>query len=755
MPQTVESIENNNVAIRTKDRYHSTIFGFVMWLYNHREAYEGYLRPEVVAEIQAVLFDTTIPIKQRRKKLRRAVVDQWCKKMSRQRPENCPVLMEKVDYKCVSEYMVQKTTNEDKLMSKGTYCGIRSGIIYLYTMSNLSPPPSFRENMSTLMKGFKRTIVQQKVDNGELLEEGKEAMSFACYKLLCKKFFEGKKDEYLFALLFLTLEWNLIARSDNIVNLSLSDFEWTDDSLVVYLKKTKTDQEGENGKVPFHLYANPSCPEICPVLALGMYLVNNPGLLAANGKLFTGDFQYNRYADILNLTLKKYEVEFARIGVKVGTIGTHSARKGAATLAASGCTISPSMASICTRAGWTLGGTRDKYIKYESAGDQFLGRTVCGLNSLVKEFSISPPFFNMNGGELGQVDHLIRTHIVGAGSISITMFEVLRMTFASIVYHQSTLMAKLHPQHRFRSHPFFSHLPQSLSPSRCRPMLYDEANDCERCPRLTGIPPHVAILNEMASLKSMFATSSADLKSTLHHELNQRGIGGEAFQANSILEDVKKVHQKMESILTTNFSLNSSNISSAASSSASLLPGLAPPVILTQPDVPVLVDTSSDDDSEPGGFSDGGCGRRKMYCWGGRLHNVPENFVLPRMTLQTLIIYWFCGSIQPHCPPLKYVNHRDFPGKEKYMRVQLNQMKRMIKEVVQAGQKVGFFHGNRLNMNNTGRATQLYEAVHKLFEFKTNSMNQPMNHNRRHSSLMWKTYHNTMQKNKWKLVGEP
>ena len=90
-------------------------------------------------------------------------------------------------------------------------------------------------------------------------------------------------------------------------------------------------------------------------------------------------------------------------------------------------------------------------------------------------------------------------------------------------------------------------------------------------------PPHVVILNEMASLKSMFATSSADLKSTLHHELNQRGICGEAFQANSILEDVKKVHQKMESILTTNFSLNSSNISSAALSSASLLPGLAPP----------------------------------------------------------------------------------------------------------------------------------------------------------------------------------
>ena len=91
------------------------------------------------------------------------------------------------------------------------------------------------------------------------------------------------------------------------------------------------------------------------------------------------------------------------------------------------------------------------------------------------------------------------------------------------------------------------------------------------------------------------------------------------------------------------------------------------------------------------------------------------------------------------------MNHNDFPGKEKYMRVQLNQMKRMIKEVIRAGYKVGFFHGNRLNMNSTGRATQLYESVHKLFEFKAVILT-PNNHTRRHTSLMWKTYHNNMQK---------
>ena len=98
MAPTVESIENNNVAIQTKERYNSTIFGFVMGLYNNRASYEGYLQPQVVTDIQEVLFDTTMTPKERKKKLRWSVVDGWCRKISQQRPENCPVVMEKVDY---------------------------------------------------------------------------------------------------------------------------------------------------------------------------------------------------------------------------------------------------------------------------------------------------------------------------------------------------------------------------------------------------------------------------------------------------------------------------------------------------------------------------------------------------------------------------------------------------------------------------------------------------------------------------------
>jgi hypothetical protein len=298
------------------------------------------------------------------------------------------------------------------------------------------------------------------VENGESLEEGKEAMSFHCYKLLCRKFFEGGKDEYMFALLFLTLEWNLIARSDNIVNLAVGDLEWCDDCLIIFLKKSKTDQEGVDGMTPFHIYFNPLDPSICPGLAMAVYLFANPGILRNNKKIFPAAHQYNRYSNILTKVIIDNKEEFERIGVKVGTIGSHSARKGAATLAASGCTVSPSMASICNRAGWKMGGTRDKYIKYESAGDQFLGRTLSGLSSLVKEFSVSPPFFNLPAGELASVDLFLRSNVVGGGDITAKTFEVARMCFASVVYHQTYLKEKLDAKHKFRSHPFMAHLPE-------------------------------------------------------------------------------------------------------------------------------------------------------------------------------------------------------------------------------------------------------------------------------------------------------
>jgi len=441
----VSAIENNCISARTKLRYSSTNFAFILWLHEH---HRHVLRPVIVDQIDAVITDD--PRVLRVKRLRKIIIDDWLNKMERTNPELCPVDMMQVTYDLVASYMTSKINNENKYFGRGTYVGIRSSIMYLFTMSNRSPPAGFRDRMATLMKGFKRTIVEQRVAAGEPLEEGKEAMSFPCLKLLCKKFSEGDKDEYHFAHLFLLLEWNLMARSDNIVHLHVNDFEFQDDALLVYMKKTKTDQDGNHGRTPYNCYFNAVDPHLNLGLALGMYLLSNPGIVSnPQNKLFPAEHQYNGYTSILNKIIESNKEEFARIGVQPGTIGTHSARKGAATYASNGSTSSPSLGAICRRAGWKMSGTHEKYIKFEKAGDQYLGRLLCGLNVLLPEFAMTPPFFNCSEDELNEIDAVLMSFVPGSPVISAITFEVLRMCFACVVYHHDFLIERLQENNRF------------------------------------------------------------------------------------------------------------------------------------------------------------------------------------------------------------------------------------------------------------------------------------------------------------------
>lgn len=267
---------------------------------------------------------------------------------------------------------------------------------------------------------------------------------------------------------------------------------------------------------------------------------------------------------------------------------------------------------------------------------------------------------------------------------------------------------------------------QDVSADMCRPMLFDEGMLCCHCPRATGIPPHVSILNQLATLNENIQKNSEMVLETLRAELTSRGVGSDTFHANDVLESVKKIHDQMTAMLSNQAA---AVLRGGVEGTIAASTGHAPDAT-----VPLMV-------SQPSG------GRRQMYCWGGMLHNVPENFVLPRMSLQTLIVYWYVGSNQPHCPPLKYVKCYDFPAKKKTMKVVLSQMKRMITEVIRASQLVGFYIDER-GIDSVHKATKLYEAIGHFFAYGA------IKHKRRHSSIAWKTYYSLMQKNKYKFVGE-
>jgi hypothetical protein len=161
-------------------------------------------------------------------------------------------------------------------------------------------------------------------------------------------------------------------RAENCVDCKITHITFEGDCLVFEFAKSKSQQDGEEHIGPWHIYANPKEPFICPILSLARYLFTFPTVLVGKSPLFEGTSQYNRYSKIFSRILRVHHNELP--GVNMGDLGTHSCRKGVATMVAAGCTCSPPIVSICVRAGWSMGGVKDRYLKHEKAGDQYVGR---------------------------------------------------------------------------------------------------------------------------------------------------------------------------------------------------------------------------------------------------------------------------------------------------------------------------------------------------------------------------------------------
>ena len=154
-------------------------------------------------------------------------------------------------------------------------------------------------------------------------------MPLSVYEKICDILMKGDSDEYLFAHAFLTIEWNLMARADNVVHLSVEHVEWNADSLIFYFATTKTDQSGEKQRLPWHVYSNPLHPHICPVLSFAKYVLAHPGVLENNGRnmLFPGSNQYSRFLKIFHNVLVENKDALLELGVDPTDLGSHSTRK--------------------------------------------------------------------------------------------------------------------------------------------------------------------------------------------------------------------------------------------------------------------------------------------------------------------------------------------------------------------------------------------------------------------------------------------
>jgi len=156
--------------------------------------------------------------------------------------------------------------------------------------------------------------------------------------------------------------------------------DWDADALTISFAKMKTNQRGEQPVDPRHIFANPLMPVICPILSLGVYFLVT-GFTDGQVALFGGLDPYERYQKAFQSAKESPQMKtaLANDGLTPCQIGSHSLRKGAATLATTGTTSPPSIDAVCIRAGWKQPSVRGRYVKYDPAGDRYLGRLLAGL----------------------------------------------------------------------------------------------------------------------------------------------------------------------------------------------------------------------------------------------------------------------------------------------------------------------------------------------------------------------------------------
>ncbi|DAZ95291.1 TPA: LOW QUALITY PROTEIN: hypothetical protein N0F65_007781 [Lagenidium giganteum] len=142
--------------------------------------------------------------------------------------------------------------------------------------------------------------------------------------------------DMIFSRAFMIMSWNRMSRAANSLAIMHDHMEFVEDALRVYFAQMKNDQ-----------------------LVI---------------KLFAGSRQYNRFSSVFDRALKQAQPELQRRGIQLEDIGSHSIRKGSTSYCSSGSTMCPSSISVHLRARWALDGVQDRYLRYESAGDMFVGR---------------------------------------------------------------------------------------------------------------------------------------------------------------------------------------------------------------------------------------------------------------------------------------------------------------------------------------------------------------------------------------------
>lgn len=106
---------------------------------------------------------------------------------------------------------------------------------------------------------------------------------------------------------------------------------------------------------------------------------------------------------------------------------------------------------ICCTSTCRMGNVQDRYIRYTSAGDQYVGRTVVGLSVDRAEFGTLPPdVVTKDRNKLNELLGIVFPNIPQR------LRKVGKFWLASLVHHKEFLDGALPKHHPLRSTPLFT-----------------------------------------------------------------------------------------------------------------------------------------------------------------------------------------------------------------------------------------------------------------------------------------------------------
>jgi len=374
-------------------------------------------------------------------------------------------------------------------------------------------PEGWNIKMKEFLDSLKKEN-QQKKKSGQVEENESDPITMPFYMTIVKWCVTRG---YILLWLFTVLQWNCMARSNNIDGLTWNCFSLGKDSIIIKYFDTKKDQTGEKC-TPKNCYANPFNFMICICTALGCYL-----------SIFDNKFQHGKDTIFLNQGVQKGNAShaycssladlFKEMGdliyqwVRPGHAKDHGIRKGSAMEVTSGTTCPPPASAVAQRGEWSLGKIFDIYWLFAEAGDHYCGCILAGLDAMSTDFDILPPHF-MVGLENEMLKKALKMNFkyifkLGEKEQYENIHSLLLRAFASVVYHSDALIeiASKRPSHPFYNIPVLND-PTMLSALKL--LVTTEPSHVINAP--SGIPPHVPLMKKVSNLEKMFLEEREERK---------------------------------------------------------------------------------------------------------------------------------------------------------------------------------------------------------------------------------------------------